>query len=262
MSSEKIFARAYERLRSLKSFGPLTDLAAVARKGGDVRVFVALRQDWVRSFGIKTVVDVGSNVGQFAVAAMRAFPDAQIHCFEPLPSCFATLEGRLGQHDRVSLHNVAVADKDSVAMMRQSSFSPSSSLMKMAPLHESEFPFTEGGTEVEVQVTTLDHALLGVELPSPVLMKIDTQGSEHRVLSGGRSVLEKTDVAILETSYEPLYEGQTFFPELYQTMRSAGFEFRGFLGELRSRRSGRLLQSDSIFVRSSPSGATPTGLHE
>ena len=261
MSSEKIFARAYGRLRSLKNLGPLTDLAAVARKGGNVRAFVALRQDWMRSFGIKTVVDIGSNVGQFTVAAMRAFPDAQIHCFEPLPKCFATLTDRLGQYDHVSLYNVALADTDSVETMQLSSFSPSSSLMKMAPLHVSEFPFTDGGTEVEVQVTTLDHALSGVDLPRPILLKIDTQGSEHRVLSGGKSVLEITDVAILETSYEPLYEGQALFPELYRTMLSGGFEFRGFLGELRSRRSGRLLQSDSIFVRS-PSGAMPTGLNE
>ena len=261
MSSEKIFARAFQRLRSLRRLGPLTDLAAVASRGGDLSAYVALRQDWMRSLGIKTVVDIGSNVGQFAVAAMRAFPDAQIHCFEPLPKCFVTLTDRLGRFENVRLHNVALSDTDSVQMMQQSSFSPSSSLLEMAPLHASEFPFTDGGKAVEVQVTTLDHALAGFDLPRPILLKIDTQGSEDLVLSGGKSLLEDTDVAILETSYEPLYEGQALFPELYETMRSGGFDFRGFLGELKSPQSGRLLQSDSIFVRSR-SGARPTGLHE
>src|ERR671933_427952 len=33
----------------------------------------------------RTVLDVGANVGQFAVASAKLLPDAQVHSFEPVP---------------------------------------------------------------------------------------------------------------------------------------------------------------------------------
>src|SRR5690349_24000032 len=40
----------------------------------------------------RTVIDVGANVGQFAIAAAMTFPGATIYSFEPLPEAAVQLE--------------------------------------------------------------------------------------------------------------------------------------------------------------------------
>ena len=40
-----------------------------------------LKSVWLESFEIKTVIDVGANIGQFAVDASELYPDAVIYSF-------------------------------------------------------------------------------------------------------------------------------------------------------------------------------------
>jgi FkbM family methyltransferase len=61
---------------------------------------------------VRTIVDVGANIGLFALWARRAFPDAVIHAYEPnpaiLPLCLANLSGL----PTVTVFQEAVSDKD------------------------------------------------------------------------------------------------------------------------------------------------------
>ncbi len=41
------------------------------------------------------VVDVGANVGSFAVWALHRWPDSIVHCYEPVPSNFDLLRRNL-----------------------------------------------------------------------------------------------------------------------------------------------------------------------
>ena len=47
---------------------------------------------WLMNYDIKTVLDVGANVGKFAVHFAEIFPEATIHSFEPIQSVFSQLE--------------------------------------------------------------------------------------------------------------------------------------------------------------------------
>ena len=53
----------------------------------------------------------------------------------------------------------------------------------------------------------------------------------------------------VETSFEPLYEGQLLFDGIQEIMRELGFGYRGNFGQLASPEDGRVLQCDAIFVR-------------
>lgn len=48
---------------------------------------------------VQTVLDIGANIGLFALAARRAFPKAVIHCYEPNPAIFRNLENHCIQAD-------------------------------------------------------------------------------------------------------------------------------------------------------------------
>jgi FkbM family methyltransferase len=55
------------------------------------------REQWsfVRNYGIRTVIDVGANVGQFALLMADLLPGVTILSFEPLAECCATLKAAL-----------------------------------------------------------------------------------------------------------------------------------------------------------------------
>src|SRR5206468_6331662 len=119
----------------------------------------------------------------------------------------------------------------------------------IAPSHVQAFPFTAGGDRVAIGVTTLDAMFDEHPLCEPLLVKIDVQGVEDRVIAGGQETLRRTAVAIVEMSFETLYEGQPLFDTVYGMMKELGFSYRGNLGQLASPEDGRLLQCDAVFVR-------------
>jgi hypothetical protein len=65
------------------------------RRGIDYEHYRNLRRPWLLDAGIKTILDIGANTGQFARLAHEVFPGASIYSFEPLPDCFETLKTAL-----------------------------------------------------------------------------------------------------------------------------------------------------------------------
>src|SRR5678816_1726198 len=57
------------------------------------------------------ILDVGANIGTFAIWASYRWPGSTIHCYEPMPDNFAMLKNNVAQFgDRVTIHNVAIGD--------------------------------------------------------------------------------------------------------------------------------------------------------
>jgi len=250
MNTEKLLPRLLSKLTPLMRRLARPEVLGLALRGQSVSTYMGLRQPWLQRQGFRTIVDIGANEGQFAHLARMAFPRAALHCFEPLPESFARLQGRLGNAERVTLHNLALADRSGTSSIIRNPYSPSSSLLEMAPSHVEAFPFTGGGEALPVSVSTLDTALAGERIEEPFLVKIDVQGAEDRVIAGGRSILGRARVVIVETSFEHLYKGQALFGDIHDTMRGLGFAYHGNLDQLSSPEDGRILQGDAIFVRS------------
>ncbi len=205
---------------------------------------------WLRDFGIRTIIDIGASKGSFSAEFHGIFPDARIFAFEPLPDCFALVQKRMAGIAGFRAFNVALGDAAGSVTMHRSSYSGSSSLREMADLHKGTFPVTAGHRLVEVAVDTLDHALSGHEFAEPILVKIDVQGFEDKVITGGTGVLRRAKVVLVETSFYELYTGQPLFDGVYSALRDLGFEYHGsWAPELKSPVDGRLLQQDSVFVR-------------
>jgi hypothetical protein len=119
----------------------------------------------------------------------------------------------------------------------------------MEELHRKNFPYTGHQADVTVQVRRLDHVLAAESLLPDVLLKIDVQGYEDRVLSGAEQILRQSKVVVTEMSFELLYHEQALFDDIYRRLTAAGLVYRGNWDELRSRIDGRTLQVDAVFVR-------------
>lgn len=55
-----------------------------------------------------TILDIGANVGSFALWAQLRWPGSKIHCYEPNPGTFAYLERNTAGKDNIRCFNAAV----------------------------------------------------------------------------------------------------------------------------------------------------------
>ncbi len=254
---------------SRPSAAPVTD---VARIGADYlrkarKAFLLLREDaWRRGLragtaatiehvrlplrsDYRSVIDVGANKGQFALYARVSFPEAQIYSLEPLSGPRAKLE-RLFKGDP-SMHVLpyAAGAAPGNASIHVSRSDDSSSLLAMTSLQTERFPGTEHVSAEAIEVRRLDDLFAGIELPSPVLLKLDVQGFELEALRGATELITRVDSVLCECSFVPFYEGQALFEDIHAFMVEHGFGISG--GAISTAAGNRWEQGDFVFERAS-----------
>jgi len=229
--------------------------------GRELSLFDSLRSDWLVHLAevsglslfppgewrhLRNVVDVGSNVGQWANALLELVVPQQLILIEPGPASFAALRERFGGRENVELHNIAIGDIDGVTKLRVTRDSTGASVLppraEMRALIGSNW---EVEAEVECPIRRLDTILR--ELPEISLLKIDVQGYEKAALAGAGATLRKTKFVLIELNYMPQYEGGSWFGEMHELLtRVHGFVLVDATKPLCL--NGRASMSDGLYV--------------
>ncbi len=204
---------------------------------------------WLKTMEIKTILDIGANTGQFAKQFHEIFPHARLYSFEPLRDCYEELVNNFEGVQQFKAFNLALGNETGKVEIHRSEYSPSSSLLPMAESHKISFPFSQKEIIEEINVVKLDDIANQLEIQDPLLIKIDVQGFEDKVIAGGAETVKKANVVITELSVEELYNGQKLFDDIYNTLKGLGFQYRGNYQQLNSPNDGRVLQMDGIFIR-------------
>ena len=216
------------------------------------------RQQFFRDLNISVVLDVGANTGQYAAVIRQNGYEGRLVSFEPLSTSFVLLAAFAKAYPDHSCLPVALGRTDGTAEINVSQNFASSSLLSVSDECVAACPDARRvGTET-IQLRRLDTVRADILKPTDrVHLKIDTQGTEKDVLSGGADTLSQVVSIEVELSFAPLYDQQPLFAEMFQFLESLSFRCvwieRGFMSE----NSGHLLQVDGLFVRmdSLPSGA-------
>lgn len=145
--------------------------------------------------------------------------------------------------------NFALGDNDCETEIHRSEHSPSSSLLPMEDLHKQIFPFTAGETIERIKIRRLDVIARDLNCNDNILVKFDVQGYEDKVILGGRKLVSKAKVLIVETSFQSLYKEQPLFDTIYNMLKQMGFSYMGNLDQIENPVDGSILQADSVFVR-------------
>jgi FkbM family methyltransferase len=196
---------------------------------------------------IGTVLDVGANVGQFALVARRTFPDAAIISFEPLPQARERMQRVFADDPAFDCVPAAVAATGGEARFHVTSADDSSSLLPVADRQVEEFPGTSESFTLDVPTVRLDDALAERELRGPILLKADTQGTELEVLRSAGELLGRISHVLVEASFVELYRGQADAADLIAWLGDQGWALRGVYDVKTSRRTGVPLQADLLF---------------
>lgn len=199
---------------------------------------------------ISMVLDVGANQGQYAQALRRLGYRGRIASFEPVDSAFANLSERAKADAAWSVANIALGDFDGTAEIHVAGNSLSSSLLDMLELHQQAAPESRYTGKQRVTVNRLDSIFASIAgSDDKVLLKIDTQGFERKVIAGAEGCLQRILALQIEMSLVPLYHTEMLFPEMYALLRSKGYELIGIEPGFVDPRDGRLLQLDGLFHR-------------
>ena len=204
--------------------------------------------NWLQNLKIETIIDIGSNEGQFIQSITKILPGGRIYAFEPIPSCYT----RLIENTRtlqVKAFNCGLSDVNGHTEINVSNNLVSSSILGMKDLHRNMYPESAYQEKQTIELRRLDDVFAAEAPPGNMLVKIDVQGYEEKVLTGGTQTIRKASAVIIETSFEPLYEGQWLFDNVYRYFMEAGFRFIGFADQALSKRTGIPLYGDAIFIR-------------
>jgi FkbM family methyltransferase len=203
-------------------------------------------------FDFGTVIDVGANRGQFAREISAFFPNAHIYSFEPLEGPYRELsDWATRQNGRVRCFQTALGESTGeVEMHQHDDHSPSSSLLAATDTCHELYPQTRSKHITKIQITTMDNALGEKlsEMPRSILLKLDVQGFEDRVLRGGLQILSQCQVVLLEVGVQSLYQAQANFRVITNLLYDAGFEYAGNLDQAYSQ-DGRVVFLDAVFAR-------------
>ncbi len=229
------------------------------RVGLDVRRYnpqqdsVLRRQLLLAHYDVRLVLDVGANAGQYARQLRRGGYQRRIVSFEPQRSAFESLRSRAARDPDWRALNVALSDADGTAQINLAGNSLSSSLLDMLPAHSESAPESSYVGRETVTTRRLDGLLptLATE-GDAVYLKVDTQGSELKVLLGAGAALQLIDTLELELSLVPLYEGAPLFTDMLAWLAARGYELVGLEPAFSDPSSGRLLQADGFFHRPRP----------
>ncbi len=209
------------------------------------------RRTMMTHHGVKAVVDVGANTGQYATALRQFGYKEEILSFEPLSEAYKTLEKASRRDPKWHVFQSAIGAENGEAEINIAGNSESSSLLPMLDMHLRNAPESRYQATERVKVSTLDSALEPVlSKDTRVLLKIDTQGFEYNVIMGAKSLLRQVCLIECELSLAPLYEGQHLFQDMLNLLGENGFKPVHFEPVFSDLNTGYCLQVDGTFTRS------------
>ena len=152
------------------------------------------------NLNVKWVLDVGANVGDVAVAALKSYENAQVICFEPVESTFRVLSKRMEPFSgRSYLFNVALSDLEESGAINITSHHGANSISPQSKFHQDCNPHVREIGKERIHLVRLDDMLAKLPSQKIDIMKIDVEGHEINVLKGGRNFIsENVDVVIVE----------------------------------------------------------------
>lgn len=202
------------------------------------------------SLDVDLVLDVGAADGSTGLSLRRNGYAGALHSFEPLPGQFERLSRVSDRDDGWRASQVALSDTNGSATFNLAEDNDSSSLLKATTRGVVVERKSRQVEELVVQTSRLDDMAPEVFVgASRAFMKIDTQGSELRVIDGAVDSLRRVVGVLVEVSFYELYERGPLAADVIAALTDAGFVLRGFVRGFSDPTTGQQLQADVIMTR-------------
>lgn len=207
------------------------------------------RYQLMSKLNIEIILDVGANTGQYSSTLRELGYNNRIISFEPLKNAFNQLQNNSIKDNYWSVHNYALGNENCISAINVANNSYSSSILEMLPSHFESAPESKYIDKQKIEIKRLDTVFNSFGIDSnKIMLKIDTQGFEKKVLDGASKVLDKISLIQLEMSIIPLYENEMLFTEMISYLDKKGFQLVSLENGFFDNSTGQLFQVDGIFI--------------
>ena len=157
--------------------------------------------DWIDSFKTGSIFwDIGANVGLYSIYA-SIHKQCKIVCFEPSVFNLELLARNIylnNQQELISIFPIPISDKNEFNLMKHATMEWGGALSTFGK------DFAWDGKKIDSLFSyktfsfSLDSLIEKLNLPMPNHIKIDVDGIEHIILSGGKKVLKNINSILIE----------------------------------------------------------------
>lgn len=145
---------------------------------------------------IKTIIDIGANVGYFSLSMLSLYPESSVFAYEPIPVNFNQLSKYKSENPNLNFNvtNAAVTKLgiESISLNYDDSdtFTTSASI----------FDDNKQKNQLIVKATSLDKILDDNQLETIDLLKLDCEGSEYDILYNCTDeIIDRISMMAIET---------------------------------------------------------------
>jgi FkbM family methyltransferase len=164
--------------------------------------------------------DVGANIGRYSENLLKQMPNAEVHSFEPLPSCKAKLEELQKIYPRRSFVTQSCVSNE------PGSFSITTYANNLESEHASVYSEVLKTIHKSVETKTIDVPAITIDqyceqnnINKIDLLKIDTEGHEYSVLLGAKRMLSEGKIALIQFEFNEMNViSRTFFKDFYDLL--------------------------------------------
>ena len=176
----------------------------------------------VKDLNFSTVIDVGSNKGQFIMLIEGLFENKYIYSFEPIKEVLEKQKKLFKYKKNIFFFNHALGSNSTNKNFYITKRIDSSSFLKVRESSKNNnYNIKE---KRSISIKALDDVFAKTNLIEPILLKIDVQGYELEVLKGCKNLLKKIKYIIAEVSENQLYIDQPVLDEINNFLIQNNFE--------------------------------------
>ena len=146
----------------------------------------------------KYIFDIGANSGVFSLYCLSTNKNAKVYAFEPVPRNFEYLKKNkeINSYDNLFVYDIALTDFGGKV---EFNIPKSISLPLGGSIRNDLEDTMKDSDKVEVKANTIDKFSKENDISSMDLLKIDTEGTEHKVLIGAiESILKYEPIIVCE----------------------------------------------------------------
>lgn len=200
---------------------------------------------------VKVVFDVGANIGQSAAKYRSLFSLATVYSFEPSKSCYNEIVTLAKKDSMIIPFNIAL-DCELGSSDFYDTGGQTASLL--APSYQVSYFYPETYFKVKrvinVPVNTIDNICTVHNVFNIDILKMDTQGTEDKVLIGAENMLKGAHIDLIytEVSFTEIYNDQVIFYELCRLLSQYGYYLFNLYDFVRGS-NGVIVGTDALFLR-------------
>lgn len=192
---------------------------------------------------VKTVLDIGANVGQFAKEIKSVFPQIFVLCIEPNTDCEQYLRSYGMNYIICCPSNCRTTKK--FYRMKNDPIGTGHSLYKENTHHYEGDNLLVQEIQTDTMDAILDQSWLGNL--SFDLIKLDTQGSELDILKGCPKTLSRCKMVLAETDVGNYNEGCASQQQVVEFLCKNGFKALEVIENQIT--NEKIFQQDILFIR-------------